>query len=273
MKFSCNSCNTKYSLPDEKFAGKVITLTCKKCGSKIVVKPSAAQSEAASEKQEKRPSVSPPEAKESKDAVSATPSRRTESLKKPSEVKSASLSDQKVVVQKPVLREREQVKSVVMKKAPEAKKEEIRKEEVKEEQEEYREKKVIESVEQESQVWYYSRGGQQKGPFTDDEIRELVQNNVITPKTFIWKDGMMDWMKAGTAPEFSHFFSDEHGKKEKPKSAVEALGLEELDKKFSKEKLKQETEEEKSRGDSLQDDFFSREAEQNHEKSPETETD
>ncbi|MBS2027320.1 MAG: zinc-ribbon domain-containing protein [Deltaproteobacteria bacterium] len=38
MKFACESCQTKYTIPDEKVRGKVLKIRCKKCGSVITVK-------------------------------------------------------------------------------------------------------------------------------------------------------------------------------------------------------------------------------------------
>ncbi|MBI2375848.1 MAG: zinc-ribbon domain-containing protein [Deltaproteobacteria bacterium] len=42
MKFLCGSCRTKYQISDQKVRGKILTIRCKKCGSKIVVKESLA---------------------------------------------------------------------------------------------------------------------------------------------------------------------------------------------------------------------------------------
>jgi predicted Zn finger-like uncharacterized protein len=45
VKFACDSCQTKYTIPDEKVRGKVLKIRCKKCGSVITVKEDAAASE------------------------------------------------------------------------------------------------------------------------------------------------------------------------------------------------------------------------------------
>lgn len=39
MKFSCEQCQTKYNLPDERVRGKVLKIRCKKCGCQITVSP------------------------------------------------------------------------------------------------------------------------------------------------------------------------------------------------------------------------------------------
>ncbi|MCB9653868.1 MAG: zinc-ribbon domain-containing protein [Deltaproteobacteria bacterium] len=40
MKFLCGGCRTKYQISDEKLHGKVLTIRCKKCGAKILVRES-----------------------------------------------------------------------------------------------------------------------------------------------------------------------------------------------------------------------------------------
>jgi predicted Zn finger-like uncharacterized protein len=40
MKFLCGSCRTKYQISDEKVRGKILTIRCKNCGSKVVVRES-----------------------------------------------------------------------------------------------------------------------------------------------------------------------------------------------------------------------------------------
>lgn len=40
MKFLCGSCRTKYQISDDKVRGKILTIRCKKCGSKILVRES-----------------------------------------------------------------------------------------------------------------------------------------------------------------------------------------------------------------------------------------
>ncbi len=39
MRFSCENCQAKYQVADEKVAGKTIRMKCRKCGHAIEVKP------------------------------------------------------------------------------------------------------------------------------------------------------------------------------------------------------------------------------------------
>lgn len=43
MKFLCGSCRTKYQISNEKVRGKILTIRCKKCGAKILVRESLAR--------------------------------------------------------------------------------------------------------------------------------------------------------------------------------------------------------------------------------------
>jgi predicted Zn finger-like uncharacterized protein len=43
MKFLCGSCRTKYQISDEKVRGKILTIRCKKCGAKIIVREALAK--------------------------------------------------------------------------------------------------------------------------------------------------------------------------------------------------------------------------------------
>jgi uncharacterized RDD family membrane protein YckC len=41
--------------------------------------------------------------------------------------------------------------------------------------------------------WFYAEAGQQKGPVSDDEFEQLVQQGAVQPSTFVWRDGMTKW--------------------------------------------------------------------------------
>lgn len=265
MKFSCNRCNTKYSLPDEKFAGKVITLTCKRCGAKIVVKP---ERQTPSEKitEEKSRQLS---SNRNRPLIQRRTEKKivSEEMAVPKNIESERSAETKKIGQSEVLRQ--QKRSVATeahtkagKQAPqpdEKTKEGKRSEEKRflEDRDESSIEKREEREKEEEATWYYSRGGEQKGPFTDTEIQELVESNVITPKTFVWKDGMMDWMRAGRCREFSRFLSVEPILEKKEKNAVEALRLDEVNKKYRTDPAAESSSE--SSNPHLQEEFFNKE--------------
>jgi len=49
--------------------------------------------------------------------------------------------------------------------------------------------------------WYYIGHYGQLGPLTTDQIEELIDSEVISRETYIWKTGMSDWQKAGDVIE------------------------------------------------------------------------
>lgn len=44
------------------------------------------------------------------------------------------------------------------------------------------------------------------GPFSDEELVKLAQNNLLTPETIVWKEGMSAWAKASQVPEVNKLF-------------------------------------------------------------------
>lgn len=48
--------------------------------------------------------------------------------------------------------------------------------------------------------WYHLTGRQQHGPVDLATIRELVLDGTVTPDTFVWADGMPDWLPARQVP-------------------------------------------------------------------------
>lgn len=42
--------------------------------------------------------------------------------------------------------------------------------------------------------WHYAENGQQQGPVSDEELRQLLQTGRITADTLVWHEGMPDWL-------------------------------------------------------------------------------
>lgn len=51
-----------------------------------------------------------------------------------------------------------------------------------------------------SRSWFYASDGQQKGPFSEVELREFIARGTVRPTTLVWGDGMSEWTKAGDIP-------------------------------------------------------------------------
>ena len=57
MKISCQSCQAKYTIADEKVLGKIVKIRCKKCGATIVINGNESGAQASTGAPEPRPSV------------------------------------------------------------------------------------------------------------------------------------------------------------------------------------------------------------------------
>jgi GYF domain 2 len=51
-----------------------------------------------------------------------------------------------------------------------------------------------------SRSWFYASEGQQKGPFPEGQLRDLILGGTIGPETLVWSEGMAGWQKAGEIP-------------------------------------------------------------------------
>ena len=45
--------------------------------------------------------------------------------------------------------------------------------------------------------WYYAHEGNQKGPVSEPELQNLVQQGVVTAGTLVWREGMANWEPFG----------------------------------------------------------------------------
>jgi hypothetical protein len=48
--------------------------------------------------------------------------------------------------------------------------------------------------------WFHLQSGAQRGPVDLAEIRALVLSGEVAPDTYVWADGMPDWMAARRVP-------------------------------------------------------------------------
>jgi hypothetical protein len=72
-----------------------------------------------------------------------------------------------------------------------------------------------------SQEWHYAHGGVQKGPVTEPQLKALIALGQLLPNELVWRDGLAEWVKAGTVREL---FSAGHAGREEP--AVEEVLVE-----------------------------------------------
>lgn len=50
-------------------------------------------------------------------------------------------------------------------------------------------------------VWYYIVNGVQQGPVSETELRDLARRRVIDGETYVWGEGMPEWVKASTVSQ------------------------------------------------------------------------
>jgi hypothetical protein len=48
--------------------------------------------------------------------------------------------------------------------------------------------------------WYHLQGRDQHGPIGLEDIRALVLDGTVVPETYVWADGMPDWLPAREVP-------------------------------------------------------------------------
>jgi GYF domain 2 len=48
--------------------------------------------------------------------------------------------------------------------------------------------------------WFFAAGGQQQGPYPEDQFRGFVASGAITAETLVWTEGMSGWQRAGDIP-------------------------------------------------------------------------
>ena len=48
--------------------------------------------------------------------------------------------------------------------------------------------------------WFFATDGQQHGPYSEDQFRDLIGKGGIRPDTYVWSEGMAAWQFAGEVP-------------------------------------------------------------------------
>jgi hypothetical protein len=48
--------------------------------------------------------------------------------------------------------------------------------------------------------WFYAAGGQQQGPVSEAQLRDLIARGTVTADTLVWSEGMAAWQRAGEVP-------------------------------------------------------------------------
>ncbi len=59
---------------------------------------------------------------------------------------------------------------------------------------------------QSSAATYIVVDNSQAGPFSDDEMVKLIQNDLLKADTLVWKSGMANWTPAAQVPDVNRLF-------------------------------------------------------------------
>src|SRR5882757_10573700 len=51
-----------------------------------------------------------------------------------------------------------------------------------------------------SRSWFFATDGQQYGPYSEDQFRDLIGKGNIRPDTYVWSEGMAAWQFASDVP-------------------------------------------------------------------------
>lgn len=162
MKFSCESCLTRYAIADEKVAGRVLKIRCKQCGSVMVVRdPALAQPEAPSFADEATRTISPDEAMRL--------AREAASPQVPAAAPDESSWDEQPTRSIPAAEAMRLVAAASGAPPPPPAQPDVE--------------------------WYAMRNGQQIGPLSLEALREQVFSGALGARNYLWRDGMGDWQR------------------------------------------------------------------------------
>ena len=57
-----------------------------------------------------------------------------------------------------------------------------------------------------SATWFIGTNGEQTGPFNEEQIEKLIHSGSTSSSTYVWRDGMVDWMEISAVETFKHHY-------------------------------------------------------------------
>ena len=61
-------------------------------------------------------------------------------------------------------------------------------------------------VQQQPEGVYIVVNNSQAGPFSQEDLIKLIQNDMLDEKTLVWKSGMLNWLPAVQVPDVNKLF-------------------------------------------------------------------
>ncbi len=175
MKFSCPKCETRYSVADEKVPqNRTLRFTCKKCENVFRLR--------------RRPKTGGVQTGEGTASPTPAPAAGPAPQRAP-----------RVETAAPKARERNPRPIAASESTRVAKLDEILT--IKERSRDAAPTPDTPFLDQNE--WFVLINGKQDGPLTANEVLKMFSDGKIDKRTYAWRDGMADWLRLGTVPEFS----------------------------------------------------------------------
>lgn len=190
MKFLCGGCRTKYQISDEKIRGKILTIRCKKCGAKILVREQLTREAGGT-------AVAPIAEDERASQLSMAAEARNV-VGAPQVGGSALQSAFDVAMH--ANDENEDMPTTI---AP-----------------------TPGNLESAGVEWYIAIDGEQSGPFAFAELVRKVQSKEISGRHYVWHDGMDGWKRVREVNDLAAYLGNEKKKPPPPPPGAGGEGAE-----------------------------------------------
>ena len=210
MKFLCGSCRTKYQISDDKVRGKILTIRCKKCGAKILVRESlvagggtavapVAEEEVTLTRQPAQPARQSTSAPAAAAAAAAHGSESTpRSLGTARTGGSAALASAYELAMGQSASDSDDMPTSI---AP-----------------------VPANLEIAGVEWYAAVDGTQQGPFAFAEVVQKVESGQLIGRHYVWHDGMDNWTRLREVADLAKYLPTPRSVPPPPPAHVEDQG-------------------------------------------------
>ncbi len=190
MKFLCGSCRTKYQISGEKVRGKILTIRCKKCGAKILVRESLARESAVG-------TEVAPVAKDERVQAEANVRRKSASVSQARVGGSAALASAFDVAMGGGSAEADDMPTSI---AP-----------------------VPANLENAGVEWYIAIDGEQHGPYAFAEVVRKVVGGEAQGRHYVWHDGMDNWTRIREVKDLNPYLPSDKKKPPPPPPPMDTV--------------------------------------------------
>lgn len=168
MRFTCDTCHTRYTLADEKVRGRVLKIRCRNCSAVMVVRdPALGPVEAPVPQQ-----AAPAPAGWEQQATRSMPVAEARRLASETLAGAGATWENQATRSIPVAEAMRLARSAGVGAASEP-------------------------------IWYALRQGEQLGPMPREELAARVAAGELGPRNYVWREGMADWQRLQAVEELS----------------------------------------------------------------------